>query len=673
LIIKPLNPNPLNFEKSKRIAATTYKTHTTTQTEMLKMKQIRVVSVLLGLLLLSLISEAHVQKYRRKLSGNHRQNLHDFMEIIPLVDQRLCNNNPTDLYIREDYRCFNEHRHEVPCERRNADEFKCEVAQIKLISDDRTPMKESLLRHLLSELFLMSDTNKSIRRIIIHDLKESHSLVSTLVDEMIAHRVWFEVADETFPALYNSSEQQPDHVYHIVIDRYHQNYENYMRLMSAIQYPDQETCLSTPFMLNSRPADHPGWASVVTYYYGMKNNLRYGITYIHVPRSGSGAELTCFMSLEDCANKTNKWNCAFLPATNCTLPSFLQNCSTQACMQQYPDTESFSSVFTNFSEKSTYMTHKNETEYTSVVRQPAGRPRNYLQENYSHAWDSLPHFHYLQPDGAHLSSIKLYPSAVNPALTLWTYFFLRKNSFYRFKLQEYYHEFYERYPFFKREISYSQPKKTEFRCIAAHVRRGDRTVYGVNFTEYCAIHKWHSDAGCGSTELTFGQVAFLDVVKKAEFLLNFTGNSTMHTNKLNSDGERKKYNLVVASDDPFWLEEQKELYDRSHPDSKWNILTIFPSKQFNFSRKSFKDNDEYQKAIWNLRAYRGTSSGIFMHGTLHMFQQCDGFVGHFASAVTYMFYYNMCYRNNLGMAICPPAFDLRNHLPGHHPHKTKDG
>jgi hypothetical protein len=411
-------------------------------------------------------------------------------------------------------------------------------------------------------------------------------------------------------------------------------------------------------MLNRKDCAHPGWGSVTSMYYGLQEiHMKYGISSVYVSKSNKVTEDTPFISSADCPTLKNKWECAFLPTTNCTLPSFIQNCDTENCIETFEDTSYFSAIFTNFSESATLLSSHNDTELQEKIA-PAKKPRNFLQANYSKRYGHVPGFTYLRPHSLSTGGkdeVKLFLNPVSTQSTISDHFYLRYSSLYRFKLQEYFKEFHERYPFFKREMNYLQPKATEFHCIAAHVRRGDRMIYGENMTEYCKTHQSNEDAGCG-TKTPFGNVAFDPLVRKAELLINKLENEQPEKGK-------KKYNLVVASDDPFWLEEQKELYDRSHPDSDWNILTIFPSKQFNFTRKTtFSDNDEYQKAIWDLRARGGTKSGIFFHATLKLFQQCDGYVGHLGSGVAFMLYSSMCYRNNLGMAVCPPAFDLRSSL-----------
>jgi hypothetical protein len=599
----------------------------------------------------------HLRKHEEQ---PHDSKLHQRFQVLPLADNVLCNNHSTNEYLAKNYLSFNEHRQEKSWTERLSQVTACEVIQLQLFTTENSALHDKNIRHLLSELFLISDASKSVRRIVIQFLKESHSFVSRLVDEMITPRPWLDVVDETFPSL-DSSEHRATTgtLYHIILDRYHQDYEDYLKLVSSVQFPDHETCLSTPFMLNRKGCDHPGWASVLGMYYLLHSEMPFGITSIYVSNSNFVNQSTPFVSPEDCPTLKNRWECTFLPTTNCSLPTFIKDCFSQNCVGQYPDSTYFSAVFTNMSDDAVYLSREhNETEYKRMV-QIAKTPRNMQQTNYSHQYNRIPGLQYLVP-----RSLAVVPATgeldfqlitVAVGQVLFNNIYLRKNSFYRFKIQEYYKEFYERYPFLRREMNYFQPAETEFRCIAAHVRRGDRIVYGENMTDYCKTHQSHRDAGCGGP-VPFGMVSLDGVVKNAELLVN--KNST----NAEENGKKKKYNLVIASDDPFWLEEQKELYDKAHPDSEWNIVTIFPSSEFNFTRTTFENQEKYLNAIRFLRYLGKTKSGVLFHSTIQLFQECDGFLGHFGSGVAWMLFRAMCHRNNLGKGICPPVYDLRSGL-----------
>jgi hypothetical protein len=604
---------------------------------------------------------------KRRMLADHHHNLHQYIKILPLIDQKACSNNPLDHYITANYDCFNEHRQPTKCVVRKTIKIagsECELIQLTLISEDGLPLHENHVHHMISELFIMADANTAFRRMMIQFSKESHSSVSKLVDEMITPRPWWDVMDESFPALDTHSEgPSTSKVYQIVLDRYHPHHEDYLKLISVIQYPDQETCLQTPLMLNRKDGAHPGWTSILAMYYSLQSEMRFAVNAIYVSKANDPAQSTPFISGEDCPTLKNKWECAFLPTTNCSLPSFLKDCNTTNCIEKYEDTTYFTAIFSNFSEDATFISRsKDEKEYQRIV-QFSKSPKNALQADYAQKYGATTSLTHLRPRSRDESKQHFFLESMGTSNTLFQSYYLRKTSFYRFKLQQYYKEFYERYPFFRREMNYTKPAVSEFRCIAVHVRRGDRMVYGENMTDYCKTHQSHEDAGCRGN-IPFGSFALTPLISKAETLIN----KKQEKDQSSSDSalekeQKKKYNLLIASDDPFWLEEQKELYDNAHPDSEWNIVTIFPSSEFNFTRRSsFKNNDEYQKAIWDLRNLRGTKSGIFYHATLQLFQECDGLVGHFGSGVAWMLYRSMCYRNNFGMAICPPGYDLRSGL-----------
>jgi hypothetical protein len=602
----------------------------------------------------------HLHHLRKHEEQPHDGTIHHRFQVLTLADSVLCNNHSSNGHLTKNYLRFNEHGQEKSWTERLSQVSSCEVLQLQLITAENNALHDKNIHHLLSELFQISDASKSVRRIVIQFLKESHSFVSHLVDEMTTPRPWLDVVDETFPSLDSSehSDTTTGTLYHIILDRYHQDYEDYLKLVSSVQFPDPDTCLTTPFMLNRKGGDHPGWASVLGMYYLLHSEMPFGITSIYVSNSNFVNQSTAFISSEDCPTLKNRWECAFLPTTNCSLPTFIKDCFSQNCVSQYPDSTYFSVVFTNMSDDAVYLSREhNETEYKRIA-QIAKSPRNIQQTNYSLQYNRIPGLQYLVPRSSVVPATgKLDVQLITVAIgqVLLDNFYLRKNSFYRFKIQEYYKEFYERYPFFRREMNYFHPAEREFRCIAAHVRRGDRIVYGENMTDYCKTHQSHRDAGCGG-QVPFGLVSLDGVVKKAELLVNRNSTNTEDI------GKKKKYNLLIASDDPFWLEEQKELYDNAHLDSDWNIVTIFPSSEFNFTRTTFENQEKYLNAIRFIRYLGKTKSGVLFHSTIQLFQECDGFLGHFGSGVAWMLYRAMCHRNNLGKGICPPVYDLRSGL-----------
>jgi hypothetical protein len=140
----------------------------------------------------------HLRKHEEQ---PHDSKLHQRFQVLPLADNVLCNNHSTNEYLAKNYLSFNEHRQEKSWTERLSQVTACEVIQLQLFTTENSALHDKNIRHLLSELFLISDASKSVRRIVIQFLKESHSFVSRLVDEMITPRPWLDVVDETFPSL----------------------------------------------------------------------------------------------------------------------------------------------------------------------------------------------------------------------------------------------------------------------------------------------------------------------------------------------------------------------------------------------------------------------------------------------------------------------------------------
>lgn len=85
---------------------------------------------------------------------------------------------------------------------------------------------------------------------------------------------------------------------------------------------------------------HPGWGSVIENY-NKATTLdigRFNVFSVHHISSVPNA----FMTPSDCA-LVNVWECAFLPLTNCSLPTVVTSCRSQECL--WPEREMFNELF----------------------------------------------------------------------------------------------------------------------------------------------------------------------------------------------------------------------------------------------------------------------------------------------------------------------------------------
>ena len=74
-------------------------------------------------------------------------------------------------------------------------------------------------------------------------------------------------------------------------------------------------------------------------------------------------------------------------------------------------------------------------------------------------------------------------------------------------------------------------------------------------------------------------------------------------------------NLLIATDDYAWLEEQKEIVKKSSPD--WNIYSLPPPHRNN-KRNLYGNPKDYHY----IRSGAATESGVYFHASMMLASQC---------------------------------------------------
>lgn len=106
----------------------------------------------------------------------------------------------------------------------------------------------------------------------------------------------------------------------IIIDRVQHGAEKSMTFWSLHQYPLQQVCEITPMLLRTLDISYPGWGNVVSgMYHKAQLDLKQGITAIYVSHKNDPFDNTAFITGSDCPCILNKWECAFLAPTNCSI------------------------------------------------------------------------------------------------------------------------------------------------------------------------------------------------------------------------------------------------------------------------------------------------------------------------------------------------------------------
>jgi len=251
-------------------------------------------------------------------------------------------------------------------------------------------------------------------------------------------------------------------------------------------------------------------------------------------------------------------------------------------------------------------------------------------------------------------------------LTLFSFsFMMRPNAFYRPKIYNLIHE------------SLYQHSNNTFNesstCIAVHIRRGDRIRLAVSMLEWCANvthdekvpknEKWGckdfhfeklvlkqcpslgdaSEYGCHT--VPYGAIELKHVVEKVPFLVN----STIR-------------DLLVFTDDPLFLEEQKVLLREIDP--SWRIHSLrYPKLPEDADMNKYHNSwIEYDRIMKHIRHRAGTESGVYLQASFIAARQCHGFIGHFGSKVSEYFYKSMCVEHGGRFGVCPPMYDFSTGL-----------
>lgn len=183
----------------------------------------------------------------------------------------------------------------------------------------------SYFREHLYSIFDASDKNVSIRRLVLSYPVDHYHIISREIDEFMTYRTWFSYENETFPWIINTSPARGKGLITVMMDRYPQPYENHLHWIHTLQYPDLLTCQRTALLIHRVSFIHPGWAGVGGMVYFAQSEYPYAIKIMYTSQNNSANYTTAFISSDDCPNVVNRWRCAFLRTSNCSLPVTLRS------------------------------------------------------------------------------------------------------------------------------------------------------------------------------------------------------------------------------------------------------------------------------------------------------------------------------------------------------------
>jgi hypothetical protein len=190
------------------------------------------------------------------------------IEITQIRDWTLCNNgeDPTaNPYYN--HTCVH-HKTQIPCDIRNISNEHCLSMNVKF----SLKINPSHFSSMIPTLFQEMDKYRDYRRLVITYPSSYYSNIMEEIDQQLTPRLFLYISYETFPAKLTTStstteKEEEEELLEIIIDRYHHFHEQKLIYLSTIEFPEENTCFKTLFLISRNTCIHPGYASVMGMYF----------------------------------------------------------------------------------------------------------------------------------------------------------------------------------------------------------------------------------------------------------------------------------------------------------------------------------------------------------------------------------------------------------------------
>jgi hypothetical protein len=507
----------------------------------------------------------------------------------------------------------------------------------------------------LLELIENVDQDEPIRRIILitHANHSSVHHLNEIIDKILIPRPWWRI-----------QEHENHQSLHVTLDKISREWEPHIRFIGSIQYPPPEICHETPLIVGKEDCIHPGWGAVFGMYGSLNRIFPYSILAPYVSISNDPLQNTAFIKGSDCPNEFNKWLCAFLPTTNCSLPSVVTDCRSDHCIP--PVNYDAGAVYThadrdgeliNLRESTDEIRLKYQTEIHSPLSKELAAKQYFIHPQFKYIMPYNRTWYEIMKDDVH--------DAYAEHAGFNMYLLLRMNSWYRSQVSHYIRSY---------RASTSPYFHPNDECVAIHIRRGDRTSqHNIQEVCYnashepklcldensdlhpCGVHDMH----CGN--VPFGAIELQRTLQTIEQILPPVEGGEGSDG--GSGGRNVARNILLFSDDYDWIQQETDAIKQNpaSPYHHWNFYHPPPPSSLTDTTgtTSTTTTSSSLQKYHLIRSDGGTASGIYLQATFQMVSQCNGFIGHFGSSFTGLLFAIMCHRHRGLEGICPPMFDIK--------------
>jgi hypothetical protein len=511
----------------------------------------------------------------------------------------------------------------------NDEHAGCEIAKVLLMRTDMDSAV-SFLRKV--------EMKDSVHKILIESVGMKDFEFGMLVDKFLTVASWWVIKKEVYNHRLHGNAKEVVHL--IVLNRYNLNYEMGLRHLSAIQNPPtQQLCDETPTTI-LRMVD-AGWGSQYGMYLMWQGQARFAVVNPWISVDNYANESMLFVHNDDCQlypGLINKRECLLLPLTTCDMNKTpFANCHNPTRVVAGPN-------FYCFPQDCFQLANMSANCGSPILTLALGKkPVNDYQRKVEKDFDwraiDVPSARFI--DAGNNERTK--PMRGSDVLSTFGLFY-RPNFNLRRRTQIYLRELQE-----SKHIPF-QPDRTE--CVAIHIRRGDRNlVTDMPIKDYCDMIKKTgiSRSNCSTEQLNAVPFPPGTTIWDCSFLSNFGcwlsipfGGLTLidYLERAKEVVPTARAAFIMTDDGP-WLEESiAKLPESGSSVADWQVGVL-------------SAHGKMARADPN-----GTRYTLDFFASIEVARQCEGFVGHWGSAVSQMVYTAMCFQYREHTAMCPPASDI---------------
>lgn len=477
---------------------------------------------------------------------------------------------------------------------------------------------------LLSTL-METDANKLIRQVLIDIHDHSHateyriaspSSAGHILDDFLTPRPWWIVVKESLVQRHkHQNHSLSGSIYHLFLHRQWHKLEPQLNQISKMQYPPSSECRDTKLVVGHMV--NSGWGSHMNFfgdYWGDNRNIIFNIWDSQTNKVNEGV---AYATSSLCPTIINKRLCAFLPITNCSMPTAITS-STPA--KVFVDSLV---AFTSASEDGLPVMYNNvdgnipKTPYQTTIDKlyertgrQGFRASRFIDGNGKELGDAH--------DGSQMSP------PTRQVLRSHGIIF-RPNALYRWLISQ-------RVAKFREEEQFAETLE----CVAIHIRRGDRTHAHTDMVAYCKNFTLHSPTSCTSKSGEAHDCQDLQDV--GCFSLNPFGALRLQQYLDKAWQLHPTHNVFVVTDDEPWLMQEKRLL----AGAEWRVAAI-----------AARPGDTRRHD-----SPHATEHGVDFLASVAVARQCQAFVGHWGSAVSHLLFNAMCMQHGAHVGTCPKACDM---------------